>query len=99
MTTSAMPVGSAKRASERPVSRYYEVYERAKTDPVGFWGDAAKEIDWYEKATTRTFAPRFLQTSPRGDSPCASLTLHLHQVGWRTCTSELPNMPGTQRTR
>ena len=50
MTTSAMPVGSAKRASERPVSRYYEVYERAKTDPVGFWGDAAKEIDWYEKA-------------------------------------------------
>ena len=29
----------------------------------------------------------------------ASLTLHLHQVGWRTCTSELPNMPGTQRSR
>src|SRR5271165_2059266 len=31
--------------------------------------------------STRTFAPRFLQTPPRGDSPCASLTLHLHQVG------------------
>ena len=31
--------------------------------------------------STRTFAPRFLQTSPRGDSPCGSLTLHLHQVG------------------
>src|SRR6201998_4144734 len=31
--------------------------------------------------STRTFAPRFLQTSPRGDSPCVSLTLHLHQVG------------------
>src|ERR1700720_4024540 len=28
-----------------------------------------------------TFVPRFLQTPPRGDSPCASLTLHLHQVG------------------
>ena len=40
--------------------------------------------------STRTFAPRFLQTSPRGDSPCASLTLHLHQVGWRTCTSWAP---------
>src|SRR5262249_772454 len=32
-------------------------------------------------SSARTFAPRFLQTPPRGDSPCASLTLHLHQVG------------------
>src|SRR5208282_4925217 len=31
--------------------------------------------------SARTFASRFLQTPPRGDSPCASLTLHLHQVG------------------
>ena len=31
--------------------------------------------------STRTFAPRFLQTPPRGGSPCASLTLHPHQVG------------------
>src|SRR6201987_5496327 len=29
--------------------------------------------------STRTFAPRFLQTSPRDDSPCALLSLHLHQ--------------------
>src|ERR1019366_3476166 len=47
--------------------------------------------------STRTFAPRFLQTPPRGDSPCALLTLHLHQVGRRTFTSKLLNMPGTQR--
>ncbi len=56
MTTSAMPVESAKRDSARPASRYWEVYERAKTDPQGFWGDAAKEIDWYEKAT-KVFDP------------------------------------------
>jgi hypothetical protein len=31
--------------------------------------------------STRAFAPRFFQTSPRGQSPCVSLTLHLHQVG------------------
>src|ERR1700733_6831151 len=31
--------------------------------------------------SARPFVPRFLQTPPRGDSPCASLTLHLHQVG------------------
>jgi hypothetical protein len=47
--------------------------------------------------STCTFAPRFLQTSPRDDNPCALLTLHLHQVRWRTFTSELLNMPGTQR--
>ena len=49
--------------------------------------------------STRTFAPRFLQTSPRDDRPCALLTLHLHQVGWRTFTSKLLNMPGTQLNR
>jgi len=49
--------------------------------------------------STRTFAPRFLQTPPRSDRPCALLTLHLHQVGWRTFTSKLLNMPGTQRNR
>ena len=49
--------------------------------------------------SARTFAPRFLQTPPRGDSPCALLTLHLHQVGWRTFTSKLLSMPGTQRSR
>ena len=32
-------------------------------------------------------------------NPCVSLSLHLHQVGWKTFTSELLNMPGTQRTR
>ena len=39
--------------------------------------------------STRTFASRFLQTPPRDDSPCVWLTLHLHQVGWRTFTSKL----------
>jgi hypothetical protein len=34
-----------------------------------------------------------------GWHPCASLTLHLHQVGQRAFTSELLSMPGTQRTR
>jgi len=28
--------------------------------------------------------------------PCASLTLHLHQVGWKTFTSELSSMLGTR---
>jgi len=30
-------------------SRYHDVYARWQRDPEGFWGEAAQEIDWYEK--------------------------------------------------
>jgi len=30
------------------MSRYHEVYQRWKTDPLGFWAAAAAEIDWLE---------------------------------------------------
>ena len=29
-------------------SRYHEVYAAAKRDPEAFWGEAAREIDWYK---------------------------------------------------
>src|SRR6202047_1842589 len=31
-------------------SRYYEVHARSLKDPIGFWGEAAAEIDWIEPA-------------------------------------------------
>src|ERR1700742_605595 len=31
-------------------SRYHEAYARSLADPEGFWGDAAREIDWVEPA-------------------------------------------------
>ncbi len=31
-------------------SRYHEVYARSMRDPEGFWGDAARAIDWIEPA-------------------------------------------------
>src|SRR5215467_1234783 len=37
-------------------SRYHDVYARAQTDPVGFWGEAAGDIDWYEPAA-KVFDP------------------------------------------
>src|SRR5262245_35078471 len=49
--------------------------------------------------STRTFARCFLQTPPRGDSPYTLLALHLHQVGQRTFTSKLLNMPSTPLNR
>ena len=30
-------------------SRYHEVYARSMRDPEGFWGEAAHELDWYER--------------------------------------------------
>jgi propionyl-CoA synthetase len=33
-------------------SRYHEVYARWQRDPKGFWGEAAAEIDWFEKPKT-----------------------------------------------
>ena len=30
-------------------SRYHEVYARWQRDPQGFWGEAAADIDWFEK--------------------------------------------------
>jgi propionyl-CoA synthetase len=37
-------------------SRYHEVYARAHRDPIGFWAEAAADIDWYEPAT-KVFDP------------------------------------------
>ncbi len=30
-------------------SRYHDVYARWQRDPEGFWGEAARDIDWYEQ--------------------------------------------------
>ena len=29
------------------MGRYAEVFHRSLTDPEGFWGEAARAIDWY----------------------------------------------------
>ncbi len=38
-------------------SRYHQVYARWERDPLGFWGEAATEIDWIEKPKT-VFDPK-----------------------------------------
>ena len=32
-------------------SRYHEIYRRSLQDPEGFWGEAARDIDWIERPT------------------------------------------------
>src|SRR5262250_2611121 len=31
------------------LSRYHEIYARWQRDPVGFWAEAAADMDWFEK--------------------------------------------------
>jgi propionyl-CoA synthetase len=31
------------------MGKYEEIFKRSIQDPAGFWGDAAKDIDWYKK--------------------------------------------------
>ncbi len=38
-------------------SRYHEVYARWQRDPLGFWGEAAADIDWFETPKT-VFDPK-----------------------------------------
>src|SRR5689334_1645245 len=33
------------------MSRYAQEFDRSLSDPEGFWGDAAKDIDWYQAPT------------------------------------------------
>jgi len=30
-------------------SRYHEIYARWQRDPLGFWAEAAADIDWFER--------------------------------------------------
>src|SRR6516225_8646499 len=47
----------------------------------------------------RDFAPRFLQTVPRGSALALLLVLHLHQVAQGTFTPKLSDMSDTHRDR
>ena len=33
------------------MGRYAEAFHRSLADPEGFWGEAAKAIDWYQAPT------------------------------------------------
>jgi len=45
-----VPVAWAERAFVNE-ARYEELYARSITDPVGFWGEAGKRIDWFQPYT------------------------------------------------
>ena len=70
-------------------SRYHEVHARSLADPEGFWGEAAREIDWIEPAK-KVFDP--------GDGPLWPLVRrrggqHLLQRAGPPCRGR-PRRPG-----
>src|SRR5690349_15158856 len=38
--------------NEPAKSRYPEIYARWKSDPIAFWGEAARALDWYQPPAT-----------------------------------------------
>jgi propionyl-CoA synthetase len=44
--------GQKDKMMDARSSHYHEVYARWQRDPVGFWGDAAQDISWFEKPKT-----------------------------------------------
>lgn len=43
------PTKFQKRARVRTLKEYKKMYDRAKKDPEGFWGEQAKLLDWFER--------------------------------------------------
>ena len=62
---------------------------------IGDW----PPVPYVNEGESKTYLESLGLKGPQGGGPCASLILHLHQVGWKTFTSELLNMLGTQAAR
>ena len=43
------PSDFAAQANIRTDEQYQEMWQRAKDDPAGFWGDMAANLDWFKK--------------------------------------------------
>ena len=44
------------------MGRYAEAFDRSLADPEGFWGEAAKNIDWY-RHPPRCWMPRIRRST------------------------------------
>jgi len=43
------PEEISKQAYIKSLDEYKKIYERSITDPEGFWGELAEQLDWYKK--------------------------------------------------
>jgi propionyl-CoA synthetase len=85
------------------MGRYAEEFHRSLADPGGFWGQAAKEIDWYRAPTTVLDAasPPFYRWFPDGMLNTCFNALDRHVLGGRADQAALiydSPVTGTCRT-
>ena len=85
------------------MGRYAEVFRRSLADPEGFWGEAAKEIDWYRAPTVVLDAsnPPFYHWFADGVLNTCFNALDRHVLGGRGDQAALvydSPVTGTQRT-
>jgi acetyl-CoA synthetase len=43
------PKELSRQAQIKSLEEYKEIYQRSLSDPEGFWGEAAQQLDWYKK--------------------------------------------------
>jgi len=43
------PEELSRQAYIKSLEEYKDIYQRSLSDPEGFWGEAAEQLDWYEK--------------------------------------------------
>ena len=43
------PEELSKQAYIKSMDEYRQVYQKSVSDPEGFWGEMAEQIDWYRK--------------------------------------------------
>jgi len=85
------------------MGRYAEVFHRSLADPDGFWGEAAREIDWYREPSTVLDAsnPSFSHWFPDGVLNTCFNALDRHVRDGRGSQAALiydSPVTGTQRT-
>ena len=85
------------------MGRYAEVFDRSLQDPDGFWGEAAKAIDWYQEpaAVLDASDPPFYRWFPDGVMNTCYNALDRHVRGGRGSQAALiydSPVTGTART-
>ena len=43
------PEELSKKAHIKSLEEYKKIYQKSLDDPETFWGEAAEQLDWYEK--------------------------------------------------
>jgi acetyl-CoA synthetase len=100
--TFAPPAAFSEQAHIKSLEQYKELYEQAKNDPEGFWGELAEqELEWFEKwDKVLDWQPPFAKWFVGGKINISHNCLDRHLKTWRKNKAALiwEGEPGDSRT-